>query len=87
MICAGTILRYSRIFIQKHLYLWNHSSYKLKLWHEYSSIVLLHLQGIPSPAQFRNGRGERTRRSHSNIAVLCLTLATHYLGQEACCSF
>ena len=83
----GTTSRYSRIFILKRLYLWSHSSYELELWYEYCSIILLHSQGIPSPAHFLYGRGARPRRSRSKIAVLCLTLAVHRSGQEPCCSF
>ena len=38
----GTISRISRIFILKRLYLWNHSSYELETWQEYSFIILLY---------------------------------------------
>ena len=34
-------------------YLWNHSSYELQPWHQYSSIIQLHLPEIPSPTHFR----------------------------------
>ena len=83
----GTTSRISQIFILKRLYLWNHSSYELQTWHEYSYIILLHSLQIASPAHIRCGRGERPRRSRSKIAVLCLTLAVHRSEQEACCSF
>ena len=33
------------------------------------------------------GHAPGPRRSRSKIAVLCLTLAAHRSGQEACCSF
>ena len=69
----GTTLRIFRIFILKRLYLWNHSSYELQTWHEYSYIILLHSLQIASPAHIRCGRGERAaRQSRSKIAVLCL---------------
>ena len=80
-----------RIFHFKTLtcvYLWKHSSYELKLWHEYSSIILLYSQGIPSPAHVRYGQGMRPCRSHSKIAILYmyLALAAHRSGQKLCYS-
>ena len=77
-----------RNFHLKRLYLWNHSSYELQTWYEYSYIhhpaTLLQ---IASPTHIWCGRGERPHRSRSKIAVLCLTLAAHHLGQKPCCSF
>ena len=77
-----SISRIFRIFNFKH---WKYSSYGLELWHDYS-IILLHSQGIPSPAHFWCGRGDHAHLSRSKIAILCLTLAAHLSGQ-ACCSF
>ena len=71
-------------FLNFHLYLWNHSSYELQTWHEYSYVIPLQ---IVSPAHIRCGRGEQAHQLHSKIAVLYLTLAAHRSGQEACCSF
>ena len=54
----GTTLRISLIFIFKCLYLWNHSSKELQTWYtlyNYSSIILLHSLGIPSPPTFGVG--------------------------------
>ena len=67
-------------FLFKCLHLWNHSSYELELWHEYSPIILLHLQlqGIPSPPHFLCGQGTQV---HLKIASLCLTLAARRSGQ------
>ena len=62
----GTISRYSRIFILKRLYLWNHSSYELQTWHEYSSIILLHSLQIADPAHFRCGRSARASIAFEN---------------------
>ena len=54
IIIKGTILHVFQIFILKHLYLWNHSSYELETWNG-SSIILLHWLGIPGPAHFQCG--------------------------------
>jgi hypothetical protein len=70
-----------------HLYLWNHNSYELQTWHEYSSIILLHSLQIVSHAHFWYGRGERARLSCSKNAILWPSLAAHRSGQEACSSF
>ena len=83
----GVTSRISRILVLKSLYLWNHSSYELQTWHEYSSIILLHSLQIASPAHFQCGRGKRARRSRSKNAVLWPSLAAHRSGQEACSSF
>ena len=47
----GTTLRISRIFILESLYLWNHSSYELQTWHEYSYIIRCSLIGHQSHRQ------------------------------------
>ena len=52
----GTTSRISRIFILKCLYLWNHSSYELQTWYEYSYIILLHLLQITSSTHIQFGR-------------------------------
>ena len=83
IICERIWARIFRILV---LYLRNHSSYELQIWHEYSFIILLHSLQFASPAHFRYGRGERARRSPSKIAVLC-PLAAHRSGQEACSDF
>ena len=70
-------------FVLKHLCIRNYSSHELETWHEYSSIILLNSLEIPSHAPFPYGRAEGVHRSHSKMAVLCLSLATHHLGQEA----
>ena len=46
-----TTLHLFRIFILEHLYLCNYSSYELELWHEYSSIIPLHLKSQPLSLQ------------------------------------
>ena len=61
-----SISRISRILILKRLYLWNHSSYELQTWHEYSFIVLLHSLPMTSPAHFRCGQGERASIAFEN---------------------
>ena len=55
------IWRIFQIFGLKRFYLWNHSSYRLGTWYEYSHIILLYLQGIPCQSHFQYGRGEHTR--------------------------
>ena len=50
---TGGISRISWIFILKRLYLWNHTSYELQTWHEYCSIILLHLLQIAGPTHGR----------------------------------
>ena len=79
--------RISWIFVLRYLNLWNHSSYELQTWYEYSSIILLHSLQIVGPAHFRYERGKRTRQSRSKSAVLWPSLAAHRSGQEACPSF
>ena len=73
----GTTSRIFRIFILKRLYLWNHSSYELQTWHEYSSIILLYSLGIPSPAPSGVGgasvRVNRIRKSPFYASLWRLT--------------
>ena len=58
---------------------WNHS-YEHELWHDYSSIIQLHSQGIPSLSHFQYGQSTRAHQSHSQITVLCLNLPAHHSG-------
>ena len=69
-------------FFFKCLYLWNHNSYELQAWYEYSSIILLHTLQIASPTHFLYGRSERSKN-----AILWPSLAAHHLGQQASFSF
>ena len=84
----GTISCYSRIFILNTYISGTIAAMNVNFgMNIYSSIILLHLQGIPSPTHFHLGRGDCTRWSHLKIAVLCLTLVAHCSGQQACSSF
>ena len=59
----------------------------LKFWYEYSSIILLHSQGIPSPAHFRYGWARSHVSCIQKIVILCLTLAAHCSGKKPSYSF
>ena len=48
----GTLHTVPDFSIKNRLYLKNHSSYEVELWHEYSSIILLHLQNSEARAHF-----------------------------------
>ena len=83
----GTISHISRIFILKHLYLWNHSSYELQTWHEYSFIILLHSLQIASPPISGVGgasaRVDRVRKSPFYALLRRLTTLDRRLAQAS----
>ena len=70
-------LHYSRRF--------NHSSYELELWCEYSSIILLHSQGILSSTHFQYGWDMLP--CIRKLPFYGLILAVHCSGEKLCYSF
>ena len=55
-LCTFPEFCFKRLYMHMYMYLWNHSSYELQTWHEYSSIILLHSLQIAGPAHFRCGQ-------------------------------
>ena len=71
----GTTSRIFRIIVLKRLYLWNHSSYELQIWHEYSYIILLHSQLRAPPTSGVGGASKRINRVRKSFYASLWQLA------------